>query len=157
MDDRQVMAHAIKSAEAALSSGEFPVGAALCIEDRMIATAHNAIVAGESLIQHAEAWLLARNGGAILRALSQGITPITVYTTLEPCLMCLGAILLHGIGRVVIGTGDQYGGSEMIREKLPPFFKERFEAFEWISPLMPAECDPLHQRLLKIENAKDKA
>jgi tRNA(adenine34) deaminase len=76
---------------------------------------------------------------------------MSLYTTLEPCLMCFGSILLHGIGRVVFGSSDSYGGSSSVLSHLPPFFQERIENTQWLGPVMPAECDPLHERLLALE------
>ena len=69
--------------------------------------------------------------------------------------MCMGAILLFGIGRVVFGAGDNYGGAKALEDKLPPFFKDRFDSMEWVGPIMPDECDPLHNRLLEIEETRD--
>lgn len=65
--------------------------------------------------------------------------------------MCFGSILLHGIGRVVYGAADNYGGTRSITPYLSPFFKERKSNTEWIGPIMPQECDPLHERLLALE------
>jgi len=76
---------------------------------------------------------------------------LTLYTTLEPCLMGLGAILLFGVGRVVFGASDPYGEGEIICSDLPIFFQERFKAIQWEGPLLPEQCDPLFQRLLEIE------
>ena len=68
-----------------------------------------------------------------------------------PCLMCLGAILLHPVSRVVFGSADDYGGAGALHDHLPPYFRQQFATLEWIGPVLPAECDPLHQRLLAIE------
>ena len=69
--------------------------------------------------------------------------------------MCLGSILLHGVGRVVFGSSDSYGGASSVMSHLPPFFHERFEHTEWLGPIMPAECDPLHERLLALRKAEE--
>jgi tRNA(adenine34) deaminase len=79
---------------------------------------------------------------------------MSLYTTLEPCLMCCGSILLHGIGRIVFGSADNYGGASSVLSHLPPHFQERIENTQWLGPIMPTECDPLHERLLTIEEAR---
>jgi len=68
--------------------------------------------------------------------------------------MCLGAILLSGIPRVVYGAEYKQGGTKALVDHLPSFFKERYRSMEWIGPLMPAECDPLQTRLFEIEKEK---
>ncbi len=62
--------------------------------------------------------------------------------------------LLHGIGRVVFGSSDDYGGAGPVLTSLPSFFQERIENTEWLGPIMPGECDPLHERLLRLEKGR---
>ena len=75
---------------------------------------------------------------------------MTLYTTLEPCLMCMGAILIHRVGRVVFGSGDSRGGASHVFGHLPPVFAERLQAMEWIGPALPAECDELFETVLAL-------
>ncbi len=75
---------------------------------------------------------------------------MTLYTTLEPCLMCIGAILIHRVGRVVFGSGDSGGGASHVFGHLPPVFEERLQAMEWIGPALPAECDELFETVLAL-------
>jgi tRNA(adenine34) deaminase len=70
---------------------------------------------------------------------------MTVVSTLEPCVMCYGACLLHGIGRIVFGAIDVRGGARFIRPHLPPYYASTGGP-AWIGPLDPARCDPLYQR-----------
>ena len=151
IDDTALMVRAIELALLAEQEGNLPVGSLITLEGKIVSEGRSRIYLPRyDLTRHAEM--------EAIRALPpeywKDPLKLSIYTTLEPCLMCLGAILLHGIGRVVIGTGDHHGGAEVIREKLPPFFKARFEATEWINHLMPEECDPLHQRLLIIEGER---
>ena len=67
--------------------------------------------------------------------------------------MCFASILLHGIGRVVFGSSDNYGGPSSVVSHLPPFFQERLENTEWSGPIMPGECDPLFERARALEEA----
>ncbi|MFQ5350620.1 MAG: nucleoside deaminase, partial [Thermoanaerobaculia bacterium] len=80
---------------------------------------------------------------------------MSLYTTLEPCLMCFGAIVLHGIGRVVFGASDSYGGAGAVFSHLPPFHRRRLEAMQWLGPVMPDRCGPLHRRALELEGYPD--
>jgi len=75
---------------------------------------------------------------------------MSLYTTLEPCLMCFASILIHGIGRIVFGSSDSHGGASCVQSHLPPYFHKRMEDTQWVGPIMPAVCDPLYDRLLVI-------
>jgi tRNA(Arg) A34 adenosine deaminase TadA len=72
---------------------------------------------------------------------------MTLYTTLEPCLMCAGAILLYQIGRVVFGASDPYGGVASCLDRLPPYFRDVYSQIKWIGPALPEECDLLYTRV----------
>ena len=76
---------------------------------------------------------------------------MTLYTTLEPCLMCIGAILLYGVGRIVFGSSDPYGGAGTVIRQLPPFFTAQFLKTAWIGPALPDECDVLYERVKALE------
>jgi tRNA(adenine34) deaminase len=150
--DRRHLKRAIELALAAERQGNLPVGAVLVLGGRRVAEGQSAIwVPRFDATRHAEMEAL-RAVPTVVWARGR---PLTLYTTLEPCLMCLGAILLHPIGRVVFGASDAYGGAGGLRERLPPYFRRRFAALEWLGPALPAECDPLHQRLLEREAAKE--
>jgi tRNA(adenine34) deaminase len=148
MNDIECMKRAIELALMAEKDGNLPVGSLITLEGEIVAEGHSRVYVPKfDLTRHAEM--------EAIRALPPDLwkdpEKLTIYTTLEPCLMCLGAILLFGIGRVVSGAVDDYGGAKALEDRLPPFFKKRFEATEWVGPLMPAECDPLHKRLLELE------
>jgi tRNA(adenine34) deaminase len=146
--DWRHLARAIELALAAERDGNLPVGAVLASGSRRVAEGRNAI--WKPLFdptRHAEIETLR----AVPAAAWSRARRLTLYTTLEPCLMCLGAILLHPISRVVFGSADDYGGAGALRDHLPPYFRQQFATLEWIGPVLPAECDPLHQRLLEIE------
>ena len=87
--------------------GEVPVGAAVLVDGRVVAEAHNETVARRDLTRHAE--LI-----AIRRALqAQGtdrLDAATLYVTLEPCAQCAGAIVLARVGRVMFGAYDPKAG-----------------------------------------------
>lgn len=88
--------------------GGIPIGAVLVHEGRVIGRGHNRREQSGSAVLHAEMDALenaGRQGAAVYRA-------CTMYTTLSPCAMCSGAILLYGIPRVVIGENRTFRGEE---------------------------------------------
>lgn len=123
MDDRFFMGEALKQAESALSRGEFPVGCVLVKNDAVIArgarsgTAHG--MANE--VDHAEIMAL-RNLANL--ALDNAERSVSLYCTLEPCLMCYGAILLSRVvGRIIYAYEDVMGGGTSCSlEDLPPLY-----------------------------------
>lgn len=70
---------------------------------------------------------------------------MTCYTTLEPCIMCFGSLILHKIRRVVFGANDPVGGATYLLDHLPEYYKNHDKP-EVTGPLMPEECDPLYKR-----------
>src|SRR5499425_2305787 len=102
--DQAMMDVALAEARASLAVGGVPVGSALALGDRLIASGHNERVQRGDPIAHGEMSCL-RNAGR--QASYQGMT---LYTTLSPCQMCSGAILLFQIPRVVVGEAETYAG-----------------------------------------------
>jgi cytosine/creatinine deaminase len=103
-NDREMMALALGQARASLEAGGVPVGAVLAIGGQVVAAGHNERVQQGDPIAHGEIACL-RNAG---RRASYADT--TVYTTLSPCPMCSGALLLFQIPRVVVGEAETYEG-----------------------------------------------
>ena len=102
--DRELMALALGQARASLEGGGVPVGAVLATEGQVIAAGHNERVQQGDPVAHGEISCL-RNAGR--RASYAGTT---LYTTLSPCQLCSGAILLFQIPRVVVGEAETYAG-----------------------------------------------
>ena len=102
--DQAMMDVALAEARASLAVGGVPVGSALALGDRLIASGHNERVQRGDPIAHGEMSCL-RNAGR--QASYQGMT---LYTTLSPCQMCSGAILLFQIPRVVVGEATTFAG-----------------------------------------------
>jgi cytosine deaminase len=101
---------AIEEAELGLAEGGIPIGAVIVHEGRIIGRGHNRRVQNGSAILHGEMDALERAGrrrAAVYRA-------ATLYTTLSPCAMCSGAILLYGIPRVVVGENQTFLGEEAL-------------------------------------------
>ncbi len=106
--DEAFMAKALREAEKAALKGEVPVGAVIVREGRIIARAHNLREAKADPSAHAE--LLAIRSAA-RKLKTWRLSGATMYVTLEPCLMCMGAILLARIPRLVFGPLDPKAGA----------------------------------------------
>lgn len=106
-DDNYYMRQALTEAERAAEQGEVPVGAVVVCQDRIIARAHNLTETLNDVTAHAEmqAITAAANflGGKYL-------SDCSLYVTVEPCVMCAGAIAWAQMGKLVFGTADEKRG-----------------------------------------------
>jgi len=123
-DDDRFMSEALKEARKALARGEFPVGCVLVYGDRVIArgrrkgTAHG----GGNELDHAEMVALRR---LVKMKQAPEAAAITAYSTMEPCLMCFSALMLHGIGAIVYAYEDAMGGGTACpRARLNPLYRD---------------------------------
>ena len=106
-DDEKWMRLAIEQAKLAQQAGEVPVGAVLVQDNQLIAQAHNQPITTNDPSAHAEIQVM-RQAGRLLN--NYRLPETTLYVTLEPCTMCLGAMVHARIKRVVFGTFDQKTG-----------------------------------------------
>ena len=125
MDHEYFMRHALTEADKAAAAGEFPVGCVLVHR-------HQVVVAGfrqasradhRNELDHAEMVALRR-----LNRMAPKIAPehLTLYSTMEPCLMCLAALMLTGIGTIVYAYEDVMGGGTACDfNRLPPLYNNR--------------------------------
>lgn len=113
--DAYFMKEALKEAEKAFQRDEVPVGAVITCKNQIIARAHNLTETLNDVTAHAEmqAFTAAANtiGGKYLN-------DCTLYVTLEPCIMCAGAIYWTQLGRIVYGAVDEQRGFTKIRQKI---------------------------------------
>ncbi len=107
-NDLKLMKAAIQEARKGLREGGIPIGAVLVKDGRIIGRGHNRRVQKKSAILHAEMDCLEDAG----RLKTQDYRRCTIYSTLSPCEMCTGAILLYKIPRVVIGENRTFKGPE---------------------------------------------
>lgn len=99
---------AIEEAKTGLRAGGIPIGSVLVCDEKIIGRGHNQRVQKGSVIHHGEMNCLENAG----RQTAQVYRRCTIYTTLSPCPMCTGAILLYQIPRVVIGENVTFQGAE---------------------------------------------
>lgn len=107
-EDTKFLAVAIAEARQGRSEGGIPIGAALVVDGKVLAGGHNRRVQHGSAIHHGETNALENAG----RQSASVYARSTMYTTLSPCHMCTGAILLYKIPRVVIGENQTFMGAE---------------------------------------------
>jgi cytosine/creatinine deaminase len=101
---------AIEEAEAGLAEGGIPIGSVLVHQGRILGRGHNRRVQQGSAILHGEMDALERAGRQPARVYRESV----IYTTLSPCAMCSGTILLYGIPRVVVGENQTFMGEEAL-------------------------------------------
>ena len=102
-DDVYFMKLAIEEGEKAERLGEVPIGAVLVIDDQLLAVGYNCPVSSNDPTAHAEIVAL-RSASGWLK--DYRIPKATIYVTLEPCLMCFGALIQARVARVVFGARD---------------------------------------------------
>ncbi len=114
MDDEAALAVALEQARIGRAEGGVPIGAALIVDGRIVGAGRNRRVQLGSAIRHGETDALENAG----RLPASTYRRATMVTTLSPCDMCTGAILLYGIPRVVIGEHRTFvGGENLLRAR----------------------------------------
>jgi len=106
--DSYFMAEAIKEAEKSLLEGGLPIGAVLVKDNEIISRGHNRLIQKDSVVLHAEMDAIENAG----RLNYDDYRKCSLYTTLSPCPMCSGAVILYNIPRVVIGENTTLMGAE---------------------------------------------
>jgi tRNA(adenine34) deaminase len=117
------MRSALDLAREALAGGEFPVGCVIANQETVVAQGRRTSTTAGSVneIDHAEINALRQLTAA---AAGEDRAQLTVYCTMEPCLMCFSAVILSGIGRIVYAYEDVMGGGTGCdRSALPPLYR----------------------------------
>src|SRR5438477_1890178 len=104
----EFMRAAIHEAEEGLKEGGIPIGSVLVHQGKIIGRGHNRRIQKKSAVLHGEMDAL-ENAGRLPASVYRACT---IYTTLSPCSMCTGAILLYGIPRVIVGENETFLGEE---------------------------------------------
>lgn len=107
MTDEQYMKQALQEAQRAFSEGEVPIGAVIVCRGQIIARGHNLTERLHDVTAHAEMQAIT---AATERLGGKYLTDCTLYVTVEPCIMCAGALGWSQIPRVVYGAGDEKRG-----------------------------------------------
>ncbi len=107
MDDNYFMKQALLEAEKAFERGEVPVGAVVVCKERIIARSHNLTETLTDVTAHAEMQAITAAASAIG---GKYLSDCTLYVTVEPCVMCAGAIAWAQMGALVFGAEDEKRG-----------------------------------------------
>ena len=118
MNHEHYMMQALKEASKALEAGEVPVGAVVVMNERIIARGYNQVETLTDSTAHAEIISLT----AAFNFLGSKYLPeATMYVTVQPCLMCSGALYWSKIGAVVYGAEDEKNGYKRVAGDVSPF------------------------------------
>jgi tRNA(adenine34) deaminase len=134
--DIHYMRHAIQLAETAAKMNEVPVGAVLVHENQVIGEGHNQPICSHDPAAHAEIVAL-RNAAAKIK--NYRLVNSTLYVTLEPCVMCIGAIVHARIQRVIYGAVDPKTGAVTSMFQLGETSKFNHQV-KYIGGLLSVEC-----------------
>ena len=136
LTDESWMRYAIRLAQRAETAGEVPVGAVLVKNEKVIAEGWNAVIETHDPSAHAEVVAIRRAGKVIE---NYRLIGTTLYVTLEPCVMCMGAITQARIRRLVFGAFDEKRGCVCNALNLSdaPFLNHRVE---WQGGVLEASC-----------------
>jgi tRNA(adenine34) deaminase len=142
MTDEQYMQQALREAQKAFDADEVPVGAIVVLQQRVIARAYNQVELLNDSTAHAEILALT----AAYQFLGSKYLPdATLYVTVEPCLMCSGALFWSKIGKVVFGAYDEKNGYRRCTGPHNPFHPKTVLE----GGLMAAECGELMKTFFK--------
>jgi tRNA(adenine34) deaminase len=117
-NDEYYMRQAMQEAKKAFEEDEVPVGAVIVIADKIIARGYNQVEKLNDPTAHAEIIALT---SAFNYLGSKYLSEASIYITVEPCLMCAGALYWSKIGKVVYGASDEKNGYKHITEANSPF------------------------------------
>lgn len=109
------MREALKEAKKAFDADEVPVGAVVVAENRIIARAHNLTEQLHDVTAHAEMQAITSAANALG---GKYLTDCTLYVTLEPCLMCAGALAWSQISKIVFGASDPKKGFSLLEKNV---------------------------------------
>jgi tRNA(adenine34) deaminase len=143
--DTQFMRAALERARDALQAGEVPVGAVVVLDGEIVGAGHNQPIGSNDATAHAEIMALREAGR---RTKNYRLTGATLYVTIEPCQMCVGAMVHARITRVVYGAAEPKAGAieSAMRAHEHPSLNHRMTA---TGGVLEAECRAILQEFFK--------
>ena len=142
MTDEHYMKQALKESQRAFDEGEVPVGAIIVMNERIIAKGYNQVEKLTDSTAHAEIIALT----AAFNFLGSKYLPdATLYVTIQPCLMCSGALYWSKIGRVVYGAEDEKNGYKRVAQNISPFHPKTIVT----GGILPEDCARLMKDFFK--------
>ena len=143
LDDTFYMNQALLEAQDAFNEGEIPVGAVIVCKNRIIARAHNLTERLNDVTAHAEMQAITAAASVLG---GKYLIDCTLYVTLEPCVMCAGALAWSQISRIVYGASDEKRGFRLYGKLLHP-------KTEVVAGVMEQKCALLMQDFFKSKRA----
>lgn len=131
MKEIKYMKVALEEAKLAQKEDEVPVGAIIVYDDKIIARGHNLNMQKQNPLAHAE-MIVIKQACAYLK--SKDLSACQLYVTLEPCLMCTGAIINAKINKVIFGAFDLEHGGIISNEK------KECKQINWVPNILQKEC-----------------
>lgn len=144
MTDEQYMQQALKEAQKAFEKDEVPVGAIVVMNHQIIARAHNQVELLNDSTAHAEILALTTAYNFLG---SKYLPGATLYVTVEPCLMCSGALFWSKIGRIVFGAADDKNSYRRVTAGNNPFHPKT----EIVGGIMEEACGQLMKDFFKTK------
>ena len=142
MNDEQYMRLALREATIAFEKEEVPIGAVLVIGDKIIARSHNQVEMLNDSTAHAEILALTTAYNSLG---SKYVNDATLYVTIEPCLMCSGALYWSKIGKVVFGAPDDKNSYRKYMGDVNPFHPKTII----VGGILKEECSVLMKEFFK--------
>jgi tRNA(adenine34) deaminase len=142
MNDEYFMRQALAQAQKAFEEDEVPIGAVVVINQKIIARGYNQVEKLQDPTAHAEIIALT---SAFNYLGSKYLPDATIYITVEPCLMCAGAMYWSKIGRIVYGATDEKNGYLHITKEKSPFHPRT----EILKGVLQQECAELIKTFFK--------
>jgi len=143
-DHEKYMREALIEAQKALTRGDRPIGAVIVHDDEIIARDSNAFATGKSNIEHAEIRAL-RSCAQFLQKRGQ---ECVIYSTFEPCLMCLGAIVMCEIRSIVFGIRDNWIKPWLAVENVPHLARR---IHNYMGGVLEETCEELYKQFSRKE------
>jgi len=147
------MAQAVECAKQAELIDEVPVGAIIVKDDKIIGSGYNQVISNHDASAHAEVQAI-RNTGKNMK--NYRLVDTVLYVTLEPCMMCVGAIVHARIGQIVFGAFDKKTGMAGTCENCfdKPYHNHQVEI---VGGVLEQDCSQLLQQFFKYRRADKKA
>ncbi len=136
MSDEYFMKQALHLAQRAYDEDEVPIGAVIVLNDKIIAKGYNQVEKLVDCTAHAEVIALT---SAFNFLGSKYLPDASLYVTIEPCVMCAGALYWSKIGKVIYGAADEKNGYRRITKEVSPFHPKTIV----LSGLLHEECGQL--------------
>lgn len=110
-EDKMYMKMAIEEAILSDNEGNFPVGAVLVVDGKLIGKERNTLFSNKDWMSHAEMNLIKKYSSLVKENVKSKNSVVTIYTSLEPCLMCFGVSVLNRISKIIYACPDPFTGA----------------------------------------------